>query len=124
MRIRRTTLPDSYRCLACEQEFQGIRGATFHSHIYRHAVVHKKQGFKVVRDEDYPGEGAELQYFTSKQTGERVGGADPRGAKMFVDMISMVKEKMAGNLSEEEERLMAQVLSDLQLMYVQNVGIG
>lgn len=58
------------------------------------------------------------------QTGERVGGADPRGAKMFVDMISMVKEKMAGNLSEDEERLMAQVLSDLQLMYVQNVGIG
>jgi hypothetical protein len=39
-------------------------------------------------------------------------------------MISMVKEKMAGNLSEDEERLMAQVLSDLQLMYVQNVGIG
>lgn len=58
------------------------------------------------------------------QTGERVGGADPRGAKMFVDMISMVKEKMVGNLTANEEKLMAQVLSDLQLMYAQQVGIG
>ena len=58
------------------------------------------------------------------QTGERVGGADPRSAKMFVDLVAMVKEKMKGNLSENEEKMMAQIISDLQMMYVQQVGIG
>ncbi|MFC1492137.1 DUF1844 domain-containing protein [Nitrospinota bacterium] len=58
------------------------------------------------------------------QTGERVGGADPRNAKLFVDMIAMVKKKMEGNLTPEEDRLLSQVLSDLQMMYVQQVGLG
>ncbi len=58
------------------------------------------------------------------QTGERSGGADPRSAKLFVDMISMVKDKMAGNLSEGEEQILSQVLSELRMMYVQHVGIG
>jgi hypothetical protein len=58
------------------------------------------------------------------QTGERSGGADPRSAKLFVDMISMVKDKMAGNLSEGEEQILSQVLSELRMMYVQHVGVG
>jgi hypothetical protein len=57
------------------------------------------------------------------QTGERVGEADPRTAKMFVDMISMVKEKMAGNLAPEEDALVSRVISDLKMMYVQQVGL-
>lgn len=58
------------------------------------------------------------------QTGERVGQADPRSAKMMVDMVGMVKDKMVGNLTLEEEKLISQVLSDLRLIYVQQVGIG
>ena len=58
------------------------------------------------------------------QTGERIGAADPRSARMFVDMVGMVKEKMKGNLTPEEERLLDQVFSDLQMLYVQQVGIG
>ena len=57
------------------------------------------------------------------QTGERAGGADPRTAKMFVDMISMVKEKMEGNLTPEEDSLISRVVSDLKMMYVQQVGM-
>ena len=58
------------------------------------------------------------------QTGERSGGIDPSSAKMFVDMISMVNDKMVGNLSEDEEQILSQVLSELRMMYVQHVGIG
>ncbi|MEE9240865.1 MAG: DUF1844 domain-containing protein, partial [bacterium] len=58
------------------------------------------------------------------QTGERVGGADPRNAKLMVDLIGVMKDKMAGNLTEDEEKLISQVLSDLQMIYVQQVGIG
>ncbi len=58
------------------------------------------------------------------QTGEKAGGADPRSAKLFIDLISMVKEKMTGNLSEDEDKILTQILSDLRMMYVQHVGIG
>jgi len=58
------------------------------------------------------------------QTGERVGQADPRSSRMFVDMIGLVKEKMEGNLTPEEEKLLDQVLSDLKMIFVQQVGIG
>lgn len=58
------------------------------------------------------------------QTGESAGGADPRSAKLFVDLISMVKEKMTGNLTEDEDKILTQVLSELRMMYVQQVGIG
>lgn len=58
------------------------------------------------------------------QTGERVGSADPRNARLFVDMVVFVKDKMAGNLTAEEAKLLDQVLSDLQMLYVQQVGIG
>ncbi len=58
------------------------------------------------------------------QTGERVGEPEPQSAKMMVDLIGMMKEKMAGNLTEDEDKLITQILSDLRMIYVQNVGIG
>ena len=58
------------------------------------------------------------------QTGERVGQPDPRGARLCVDVIAMVKEKMAGNLSPQEDVLLSHVVSDLQMLYVRDVGIG
>lgn len=58
------------------------------------------------------------------QTGERIGTPDPRNARMFVDMVGFVKDKMKGNLTDEEAALLEQVASDLQMLYVQQVGIG
>jgi hypothetical protein len=39
-------------------------------------------------------------------------------AKQTIDILSMLQEKTAGNLSEEEENLLKNVLYDLRLMYV------
>ena len=39
-------------------------------------------------------------------------------AKQTIDMLSMMQEKTAGNLSEEEENLLKNILYDLRLMYV------
>lgn len=58
------------------------------------------------------------------QTGERLGTADPRSSKIFVDLFAALKEKTEGNLSEEEEHLLNQVHSDLQMIYVREVGFG
>ena len=58
------------------------------------------------------------------QTGERVGSAEPRSSKMFVDLFGALKEKTKGNLSPEEEQLLNQVHSDLQMVYVREVGFG
>jgi hypothetical protein len=58
------------------------------------------------------------------QTGERIGSPDPRNARMFVDMVAFVKNKMEGNLTAEEAALLDQVTADLQMLYVQQVGIG
>ena len=58
------------------------------------------------------------------QTGEKVGSADPRAAKLFVDLFGMLEEKMKGNLTEEEAAILKQVRSNMQVAYVQHVGIG
>ncbi|MCY3822408.1 MAG: DUF1844 domain-containing protein [Nitrospinae bacterium] len=58
------------------------------------------------------------------QTGERIGAADPRSSKIFVDLFAALKEKTEGNLSPEEEQLLNQVHSDLQMIYVREVGFG
>ncbi len=58
------------------------------------------------------------------QTGERVGSAEPRSSKMFVDLFGALKEKTKGNLSPEEDQLLNQVHSDLQMVYVREVGFG
>jgi hypothetical protein len=39
-------------------------------------------------------------------------------AKQTIDILSMMQEKTAGNLSEEEENLLKNILYDLRLMYV------
>ena len=58
------------------------------------------------------------------QTGERIGAADPRSSKLFVDLFAVLKEKTQGNLTPEEEHLLGQVHSDLQMIYVREVGFG
>jgi len=39
-------------------------------------------------------------------------------ARISIDMLRMLKDKTAGNLSKEEERLLTQTIADLQLNYV------
>jgi sRNA-binding protein len=39
-------------------------------------------------------------------------------AKQTIDILSMLQEKTAGNLSAEEENLLKNILYDLRLMYV------
>ena len=39
-------------------------------------------------------------------------------AKQTIDILSMLQEKTVGNLSEEEENLLKNVLYDLRMMYV------
>ena len=39
-------------------------------------------------------------------------------AKQTIDILSMMQEKTEGNLSEEEENLLKNILYDLRLMYV------
>jgi hypothetical protein len=43
-------------------------------------------------------------------------------AKQTIDILGMLKEKTAGNLSEEESRLLDEVLYDLRLRYVGAAG--
>lgn len=40
-------------------------------------------------------------------------------AKQTIDLIGMIEEKTKGNLTGEEERLLAQVLYDLRMRYVE-----
>ena len=43
-------------------------------------------------------------------------------AKQTIDIIALLQEKTAGNLSETEDRLVAQLLYDLRLRYVAASG--
>lgn len=49
---------------------------------------------------------------------------DLQQARITIDMIQMIKEKTAGNLHEEEKRLIDQVLLDLQMNYVDEAQRG
>jgi len=40
-------------------------------------------------------------------------------AKLFIDHLEMIREKTRGNLTNEETEILANILSDLQLSYVQ-----
>ncbi|MEO6846689.1 MAG: DUF1844 domain-containing protein [Chthoniobacterales bacterium] len=40
-------------------------------------------------------------------------------AKLFIDQLEMIREKTRGNLSKEEDQILNNILSDLQLAYVE-----
>jgi hypothetical protein len=54
--------------------------------------------------------------------GEDTSGADPKLqlalARQTIDLLVLLEDKTQGNLTGEEERLLAQVLTDLKLKYV------
>ena len=43
-------------------------------------------------------------------------------AKQTIDILSMLEEKTAGNLDNEEKNLLKNILYDLRLMYVKEMG--
>jgi len=43
-------------------------------------------------------------------------------AKQTIDILSMLEEKTVGNLAKEEENLLKNILYDLRLMYVKEMG--
>ncbi len=43
-------------------------------------------------------------------------------AKQTIDILNMLEEKTAGNLNNEEENLLKNILYDLRLMYVKEMG--
>jgi hypothetical protein len=45
-------------------------------------------------------------------------------AKIFIDQLEMIREKTRGNLSKEETDVLNQVLTDLQLAYVETNRAG
>jgi hypothetical protein len=45
--------------------------------------------------------------------------ADPLLARQTIDLLQLLQEKTAGNLTGEEERLLDQILYDLRMRYVE-----
>jgi len=43
-------------------------------------------------------------------------------AKQTIDILSMLEEKTQGNLSEEEEKILKNILYDLRIIYVKEKG--
>ena len=43
-------------------------------------------------------------------------------ARMFIDHLEVIREKTKGNLSNEEEKILSRVLSELQLAFVHVAG--
>ena len=47
---------------------------------------------------------------------------DLEAAQMSIDLLDMLKEKTRNNLTEDEERFLSQVLSDIKLNYVEEAA--
>ncbi len=47
---------------------------------------------------------------------------EPAVARQTIDLIALLKEKTAGNLNDTEQRLMEDVLKELQAWYVKETG--
>ena len=59
----------------------------------------------------------QLGIFPDPKTGERK--TDLELAKHTIDLLSMLQEKTRGNLTEEEDRMLREVLAELKLRYVE-----
>ena len=53
--------------------------------------------------------------------GERIP-PNPAAAKHHIDLLEVLEQKTAGNLTEEEKRLLSSVLYELRMQYVQSAG--
>ena len=58
-----------------------------------------------------------LGQIPNQQTGE--GEVNLELARMFIDQLAMIQEKTRGNLSQEEEGVLRNTLSNLQMVFVE-----
>src|SRR4051795_2290506 len=58
-----------------------------------------------------------LGQIPNPQTGE--GEVNLELARMFIDQLAMIQEKTRGNLSKEEEAVLRNTLSNLQMVFVE-----
>lgn len=66
---------------------------------------------------------AEIHLGSLPQPGsDKPGPPNPKEASHLIEVIAMLKEKTEGNLDEQEERLIASVLYDLRMRYVEVAG--
>lgn len=47
---------------------------------------------------------------------------DLQQARMSIDLLEMLKAKTAGNLTQDEEKMLGRIISELQLNYVDEVS--
>jgi hypothetical protein len=60
---------------------------------------------------------AALQLFGDLGEGEK----DLQGAKSVIDILLMLKEKTAGNLTSEEQKILDESIHDLQIRYLKEI---
>jgi hypothetical protein len=66
---------------------------------------------------------AEIHLGTMPQPGsDKPGPPSLTEASHLIEVIAMLKEKTAGNLDEQEERLVESVLFDLRMRFVEAAG--
>lgn len=49
----------------------------------------------------------------------RLARPEPAAARQLIDILGLLKEKTRGNLSQDEEKILEQLLFDLRMRYVQ-----
>ncbi len=55
------------------------------------------------------------------EVGDQGGGLDLPTARYNIAILTMLKDKTRGNLNDEEERQLNELLSDLQLKYADRI---
>lgn len=59
-----------------------------------------------------------LGRYPNPQTGQ-IEAPNPEAAKLFIDQLEMIEAKTRGNLTEEESRLLRQMLSATQMTFAE-----
>jgi hypothetical protein len=68
---------------------------------------------------------AEIHLGSMPQPGtDQPGPPNLTEASHLIEVIAMLKDKTAGNLEEQEERLVESVLYDLRMRYVEAAGVA
>jgi len=57
------------------------------------------------------------------QTGQRIPAQLPL-AKHYIDLLEVLQQKTAGNVTEQEKRLIDGALQELRMVFVQIAGLG
>lgn len=50
--------------------------------------------------------------------------ANPESARLFIGILDMLAEKTKGNLGEDEEKAMNQLVHELRMQFVKTIGAG